>query len=157
MGVECGLAQILPEEVERLRKGPDSHMERKVDSDQYFELGKMWHCLHYLLTGSVESGKPPLDLFVFAVQKLRSGTEGRTILNPSQVRELQCTLKPITCETLRLRLVPERMAKLGIYWADYVQLHPESECDYLLTLFDEFKAFVEETATKQMGLLVAAA
>jgi hypothetical protein len=136
---------------------PNWHLERKVPDDQVLDLGKMWHCLHYLLTGSADSGIPPLNLFGLAVQQLRSGVQRHDVLDSTQVRELHRTLEPITRQTLQLRFDPDRMVKLGVYWADYVQANPVSECDYLLTLFDDLKTFVAEAEARNQGLLVEAA
>ncbi len=152
MGIVCGLIQIFPNEVERLRKDPDWIFERKVVIDSY-SLGKMWHCLHYLLNESADSGEPPLDLFVFAINR---GDYGLKVLDPKQVQELHRGLEPLTRKTLRERLAPNRMVEMRVYQADCLQSHPESEGEFLLTVFDEFKAFVAETAKKKLGLLVEA-
>jgi hypothetical protein len=157
MGLSCALVQLLPEEVERLRTEAAWHLERKVPDEQVLDLGKMWHCLHYLLTDSADDGTPPLDLFGLAVQQLRTGSDERNVLDPIQVRDLCRTLKSITHQTLRLRFDPNRMIELDIYWSDYIRNNPGSECNYLLTLFDDLKVFVSEASTRNMGLLVEAA
>ena len=154
MGLVCGLVQVTPEEVRRLLREPAWYPERRPLES--YSLGKVWHGLHYLLTGSADSGTPPLDLFAMAIRQLRTGVEGRNTLDPSQVKELHRALESITPETLRLRWNPDRMAGAGVYWADYFQSHPESEYEHQLALFAEVKEFVAEAASKNMGLLVEA-
>ena len=152
MGLGCGLVQVTPDEVRRLRREPAWYPERRPLES--YSLGKVWHGLHYLLTGSAESGAPPLDVFAVAIRQLRTGAEGRHTLDPGQVKELHRALESITPDTLRLRWDPDRMASAGVYWADYFQSHPDSEYGHQLALFAEVKGFVAEAASHNMGLLV---
>jgi hypothetical protein len=156
MGITCGLGQILPDEVDRLRREPKWYPERRAADVQYYDMGKVWHCFHYLLTGSADSATPPLDLFDFAIRKLRTGSEGRTILDGIQVRELHRALEPITKAVFKRRFDPRRMAELKIYMADLVLEQPEEMCEQLLEMLDELKSFVEQAAANGQGLLVEA-
>jgi hypothetical protein len=154
MGLECGLVQVTPDEISRLRREPAWYPERRPLES--YSLGKVWHGLHYLLTGSADSGTGPLDLFAVAIRQLRTGAEGRNTLDPGQVKELHRALESIAPGALQLRWEPDRMASAGVYWADYFQGHPESEYEHQLALFAEVKGFVAEAASKNMGLLVEA-
>src|SRR5262245_43725011 len=53
MGLVCGLVQVTPEEVRRLRREPAWYPERRPLEG--YSLEKVWHGLHYLLTGSADS------------------------------------------------------------------------------------------------------
>ena len=81
MGIACVLVQLRAEEVERLRKEPNWRLERKLPDEQVLDVGKMWHCLHFLLTGSADPGVHPLNLFGSTVQQSRSGVQVRGILD----------------------------------------------------------------------------
>jgi hypothetical protein len=164
-GIECGLVQVVPAEV-AASKDPEWFLKRQVPEMDGLDVGQAWHCLHYLLTSFAESATPPLDLFNVAIHLLqRRRTEVRSpkdevpswaTIDDVQVRELHHALQRITDATLRQRFDPNRMASLQVFCADYVQQHPESEWEYLSTLFHDMKSFVAETASKKKGLLVEA-
>jgi hypothetical protein len=146
------LVQVTPVGVYRLRQEPAWYPERRPLES--YSLGKVWHGLHYLLTGSADSAIPPLDLFVVAIRQLRTGAEGRNTLDPGQVRAPHRALELVTTDSLRLRFDPDRMVDAGVYWADFFRDHPGIEYEHQLALFAEVKDYVAEAASKNMGLLV---
>jgi hypothetical protein len=147
---------INPEEVERLRKAPDWYPKREIPDDEYLDFGKMWHCFHYLLTGTADSGTYPLDFLRFGIKLARAGVDGRNVLDVTQVKELQLVLEGIKVGDFLHNLDPQRMVELRVYWADYFLLHTESLVAQQLDMLEELKAFVAKAAAQKMGLLVEA-
>lgn len=127
------------------------------DTDE-IDLDKAWHGIHYLLTGTAWGGSEPLNYIVTGgrtVGDIEIGYGPARVLSRDQVQAFQRALATVTHEQLRTAYHPKAMSKAEIYpdiW-DRTDESPEEILDYLLSYFDELKAFVTKASDAGNGLI----
>jgi hypothetical protein len=128
MGIECAMYQITPDELETIldseaafEKFHDSCFPETLDEDEGIEfssmeenslyLGKMWHLLHYLITGDADNEDYPLACAVMAGYLLHKSWNDWSFLPSDQVKEIAEALVGLSDDDLRrvgeIRPIPE--------------------------------------------------
>ncbi len=161
MGQYAVLRRVNPEEFEAcLREEPG---EAQDENDEH-HLDKMWHALHFLLTGSAWEGKAPLNFIISGGQTI--GVESDDLddvdwvpergFTPNQVREIELALRPISGDTIKSRFEPKEMDAQGIYPEVWDREDEQAEvCEALGEYYDEMKQFIAETAERGYALIVS--
>lgn len=124
------------------------------------DLDKAWHGAHWLLTGSVWEGEPPLDFIV------RGGTDldydgpwnqpPRTFM-PAETRAIADALARVSDDELRARYKPDEMMKAEIYpeiW-DRQPDGIEDPQQYLMSTLADVRAAVNDAVGRGWGLIVS--
>ena len=177
MGVYCTLKQITENELQQIRSDPEavaSFVERTTAATSppvsqstgvgssslptpkisLVSLEKMWHGLHFLLTGEPFGGTPPLSLAILGGDPIAEQEEGPIIvLGPSEVKEVATTLSALTHEELDRRFDPAKFEAAEIYpgvWdEDREELFSE-----LMMYFDDLVAFYRDAAQCKNAVLI---
>lgn len=127
----------------------DDEVTREPDT---LDVGRWWHGLHYLLTGTAWEGAPPLD-FIARGGRLLDGEGTVRVFTTDQVREISHALEPITVDVLSARFDPVQMTRLKIY--------PHAwQSDALAELrvyFESLKRLLRRAAAEGLGLVVQVA
>ena len=159
MGMSVQLAAITPEQLGRLVASPDvlgflypDEGERQVADE--LDIEKSWHGLHYLLTGEVWGGAPPLADAVLGGRPLGDGLSygPAMALTPDEVKAVAGALEKVTHDQLRERYGDGS----ALMAADiYPQLWDRSNeiGGYLLPYFDDLVAFYRRAADNGHAVL----
>jgi hypothetical protein len=85
--------------------------------DKWLELGKTWHLLHFLLTGSADSAPPPLGNAILGGTPIGAdvGYGPARFLTPRQVAEVAEALAAIDPAELARRFDPAAIHRANIY------------------------------------------
>ena len=115
------------------------------------DLGKMWHGLHYLLTGTALGGEPPLDQAILGGIELGEdmGYGPPRYLTPDEVREVTEALHRTPAEVFMSRFNPAAMNDAEIYSGALEEGEPE----WLRQPLEELIAFYNNAAKAQLAVL----
>ena len=180
MGIYCTLMQVTEDELQQGRSDPKvvlSLIKRKRaasppppgqstrlgPSDQptppaptirLVSLEKMWHGLHFLLTGEPWGGTPPLSNAILGDDPDEEREEGSlNVLGPSDVKEVATALSALTHEELHGRFDPAKFAAADIYPAVWDESREELFSE-LMMYFDELVGFYREAARCGNAVLI---
>lgn len=133
------------------------HNRHARPSWHQFTLDKVWQAIHFLLTGQIDGGNPPLVWVVLGGLELadkKNYTNGSPvrILSPDQVREVAGALSAISGEQLLSRATIAEMASKNIY---AISENAVPEREYLRTQYEELKQFYVDAAQKGNGMLLS--
>ena len=159
MGMYGGLYQLQPSEASGLHADPKaviSLLNTEPSDGSYLSLEKAWHGLHYLLTGSPQTGPSPLSFILEGGSEVGPELDyGRARLLPREfVKELDASLSALSIDDLWARFDPKQMSRDKVYpeiWDE-----PEDDLkDEYGRYFDELKRFVREAARAGDAILIA--
>ena len=128
--------------------------EREPSPDRSIEIGKAWHGLHFLFTGTSDGGEEPACYLSSGGEPLDDDGYARA-LRPNQTKRFGDFLGRFTPEHLTRRYDPERMDKLRIYpegWMTRTE-NPHTT-EWLLESFADVRTFVTKAANAGDGLIV---
>ena len=147
-----------PGELKELKDNPDkledAIFEAESFDENFFDVDKAWHGIHYLLTGSDWQGELPLFNAVLGGKEFGSEDLGYgppRYLTKEEVQELNEALEKISWNELEKRYDPLTMSKLEIYpdiWDD------EDALEYLEHHFNALKNFLADTARQEKALVL---
>jgi hypothetical protein len=122
------------------------------------DVGKMWHALQFLLTGSAWEGPAPLDFLVNGGHDLAE-PDGDSFsiraFSPAQVKEIAEALAAISPESLQRRFDPAAMRANDIYpdvWTREDEI--DQLRDELTRSYRKMQQFIAETAREGSALLL---
>jgi len=129
-----------------------------LPTEDQMDLDKAWHVLHFLFTGSAWEGEFPQGFLVSCgkpVGDVDVGYGPARGYTPAEVAQISAYLESLDLSALRTSLGPKRLSEEGIY-PDFGSEEPISDEDweYCSGAFNNMAAFVSETASRQMALLV---
>jgi hypothetical protein len=119
------------------------------------DLDKMWHGIHFLLTGTAWEGTEPLCYLLVGGQQVGEVGHGPArALSSAQVSAFSVALAPLTGENLRVRFNPKAMEAADIYPSGWEDPDEDDEFGGLASYFDDLKAFVTDAAAKNSGIII---
>ena len=171
MGLECTLWQITPEKLMEYRSSdeavedfidfcfPEMYDEQvfkdKSKTKKYYEedlcLGKMWHLLHYLLTGDENSEKYPLAYAIVVGYSINDNWEDLTFIEPHEVKDTADALNDISEDEFHKRCVEGSFSEKEIYRCPGDL--DDNEVSETLEYFVRLKEFFIDAANKGNAVL----
>ena len=117
----------------------------------FLDVDKSWHAIHFLLTGSVKEGEPPLSWVVFAPTEIGADLgHGRArLLMPDQVLEVSKALTPIVADKLKKKCDWTVMNDSQIY----PQGWRSGDQDYIAENYTQLRKFYDSAARRHMGVV----
>lgn len=135
MGLDCTLWQISPEKLRCLIDSeeaveefidfvfPEDYVEEVFQdiskTSQFYEkdlgLEKMWHLLHYLLTGDEDSVDFPLAYAIVVGHSINEIWEDLTYVEPYEVKEIATAISNISETKIRKRIAGLASGDIDIY------------------------------------------
>ena len=119
------------------------------------DLDKMWHVLHFLMTGEPWEVDTPLSRALFGNAKLGPGTGygggPAGFLTPQEVREVTEALSSVTHQALRQRFSLERLNAGDIYPGNF----EDHEIEVLIRDFDRLVAYYRDAMKCGNGMVMA--
>jgi len=120
------------------------------EPDNYIDLDKGWHGVHYLLTGEAEGGQEPLSLAVFGGEEFgpEVGYGPARFLAPNQVAIVAAAFESVTVDSLTARFNPQDMEQKQIY-PDVLWVRDGADAlDYLLENYQQLAVFYRDAAAR---------
>ena len=120
------------------------------EPENYVDVDKAWHGIHYLLTGESGGGQEPLSLAIFGGVEFgpEVGIGSARFLTSIQVAELANALDAIPIETLAARFNPKDMEQKEIY-PDVIWVRDNRESlEYLLENYQQLLSFYRDAAVR---------
>jgi hypothetical protein len=129
--------------------------ERYAMLHRHLDIGKSWHGIHYLLTGSAAAVAGPLSYAILGGTRILK--DGKPIstsyLSPEQVRALASALDLTSAADLRERFDPNAMKAHAIYPTVIWKENPDDELEILLDDFQRLVAFYRTNANRGDAVL----
>lgn len=142
-----------PDTVEEFLFGEEDAYEDRSDLD----LDKMWHAIHFLLTGGAHEERPPLDFLALGGEEMGDdlGYGAPRACRSRVVREIAKALEALTPDAALARFDPDRMSSLSIYpevW-DREDERADQQA-WLRQSYTALRDLVLRAARDELGLLV---
>lgn len=133
------------------------HKKHARDSWSEFSIEKAWQAIHFLLTGQIEGGTPPVAWAVLGGSELadeKDYTAGcpLRILSPEQVRQIAQALSGISASQLLSRATIAEMVSRDIY---AVSKDERRSRQYIRTHYEALRQFYNDAAGKGNGILLS--
>ncbi len=146
LGRLLGARQALPPPSE-----PASDWTPPDDGDE-LELEKAWAGIHYLLAGDVGPTDSPLSFIMGGVEigEEDMGYGPARVVRAADVRAIQAGLRPITPDVFRARYNPAELNAEEIYPAGW----EDDGLDYLVDYYEQLRAFIDDAAARNNGLII---
>jgi hypothetical protein len=121
------------------------------------DLDKTWHGIHFLLTETDWDGEEPLCYLVKGGKEIGNidvGYGPARSIKAVQVKRFADALNNIEIEELKRRFNPKKMMELDIYPTIWDRGPEEDDTlEYLIWGYNTLRAFVNEAAEKDKGLI----
>jgi hypothetical protein len=153
MGMIGIAKRVAAKDVAAAAKSPARFLEPGTGE---LSLEKMWHAIHWLLTGAPIGGPEPLSLAILGGQPAGAdlGFGPARLLAPEQVRAVAAALKGIDFDALWSRFDAARMDQDEIY--PQVWDEPEDELrEEIAGYYQELALLYESAAQAGDGMLLA--
>jgi hypothetical protein len=133
----------------------NSAQARMPDPDRTVDIEKGWHGLHFLFTGTDDTGEEPACYLVRGGEDLDDEGQARA-LRPQQVRGFADYLSALTPAELERRYDPARMTALKIYPEIWKRpaVSGDDPLHWLLQCFAEVQTFMNRAAAEGDGVIV---
>jgi hypothetical protein len=147
------------EEIRQLLEQPDNISDFIEQERTSTDLDKAWHGIHWLLTGSADSGEEPLSYLLVGgepVGDVDVGYGPARALTSEQVAAWDAALSRTSREELARRFDPKAMLEAQIYpaiWARSIK-GGEDTLEYVLQAYGSLRDFVGAARKEHSGLLV---
>ncbi|BAY83615.1 hypothetical protein NIES267_31040 [Calothrix parasitica NIES-267] len=169
MGMTGNYRRISQEKLTELQNHPElinDFLFPAYEADQiselngsYLDIDKTWHAIHFLLTGTIASGQPPLENVVMGGTPLGDPENPdfdfgpARFLNPSEVKEVSETISKISKAEFQSRFNPSQLVEAEIY-PTLVWERGEAELEYLTNHFLGLVKFFQEAAKNREIVLL---
>lgn len=158
MSMVCKLVTVAPDKLQELIREPANVFPTFYPRDfsrptgPHLDLDKMWHGLHYILTGTAWDGEPPLSLAILGGTEIGedTGYGPPRYLTPTEVRAVTAALSNVPHDVFLARFDPMAMNQAEIYSGGWEQCAPEGLIDWLARL----ASFYHQAATAGLAVLI---
>jgi hypothetical protein len=154
----CHVHAVCEAEAQQMREGPEAAMELLEGglAGEGLSLQKSWHGLHFVLNGSAEGGREPLNFLLDGGLPVGEdmGYGPARLFSPKQVASLAKTLEAITPEEFDRRFDVEALAAEEVYPRIWDERREDLLAEYQ-GYFGELRKLVREAARGGRGLLVS--
>nr|CAP48980.1 putative integron gene cassette protein [uncultured bacterium] len=160
MGMAACFAAIDQKTSDRLRLNPDELEDYLYPDDgdgepeNYIDVDKAWHGIHYLPTGTSDEGQPPLSWAILGGAELGDdmGYGPARILTPEQVKAVAGALP--SEETFKASYAPQAMEAAQVY-PDVIWVRDGDEAlEYLVENYKVMVEFYQSAASRGDGAIL---
>ena len=155
MSMICYLREADESQIDQLLADPESIHDLLEEESGEVELGKAWHGIHFLLTGSEWEGEEPLCYLVRGGEEVGDEDVGygpARVLRPNQVARWAAALLAILADEMRRRYDQQAMLKAEIY--PQMGWHVPEALGYLLEYYGALSSFVEQARDRGKGAII---
>jgi hypothetical protein len=162
MSMNGHLCRVRPQKQRELRESGGASTLLLVGGEGRapLELGKDWHMLHFLLTGSAWGGEPPLASAILGGEEFGAelGYGRARYLAPDAVEEVARALEAVSHLELRERFDPVLLARAEVYPLSGDELSRADLEEYFASVFSRFDDLCDyyaDAAEAGEGMLLA--
>jgi hypothetical protein len=123
--------------------------------DNYLDIDKTWHAIHFTLNGDAWGGEGPLAMTLLGGQEIGEdvGYGPAQFLHPWQVKEVAIALAGVDSAEFRERFNPAAMDAAEIY-PQMWERDGEKGLEYVLDYYSQLVSFYREAADRGDAVLV---
>lgn len=127
----------------------------REDDSPHVDLDKVWHGLHYFLTGSADGGEEPCCYLACKGRNigLYNGVGVRAI-SSSQLTAFELALQPIDKDELLRRFDGAAMAEADVYLSTMWEQGDPAELDFAFEKFALLKEFLGAAKARHEGAII---
>jgi hypothetical protein len=152
MGLTLSLFSLDAKTARELALGPEYVPSPEGEELLYCELGKDWHILHFLFTGTAEATDHPLGLLYDAgLEPEDFCSDDLWIVSSAQVSTFREALRTISDEELKSRFDPEATAAADVYQAHGLTA---DDWDFVSEGIPRLRDFAEACADRGCGAII---
>lgn len=157
MSMIGNFAAITAEQVDELIQDPErttdflDELAEGTGNEDFLDVDKSWHGIHFLLTGSAWEGDAPLKWVVLAPREIGEdvGYGPARILTPAEVSEVNKALASIPADQLQSKYDWQALNRNEIYPQNW----SEGDHDYIVGNFEDLKKLYASAAHRGMGII----
>jgi hypothetical protein len=158
VGMYASLFAVPESLVDEMRRDAATREEWLGDPSELdtHQLDKLWHGLHYLMTGSDQPTNAPVGHAIFGGAALSEDDMGfgpATYLTPAEVAVAAVAMKQLDAKDLRARFDPADMSARGVYPDIWVR-EGEAALDDLLAAYEKLRSYYARAADKGLAMLM---
>jgi hypothetical protein len=136
------------------KKASESDRTEKAGTE--LRIDKSWHGLHFLLTGRLEGGNPPLSMALMGGKQIPDqhnvmGFGPALKLTAEEVSHVSESLDALSCDELLNRYDPKEMQEQGVY---AMGQSTDDDREYLRFHYEKLVAFYSDARAANNGMLV---
>jgi hypothetical protein len=170
MGMTYELRQLSPAYAQQLLHNPDEVLQYYDDASEgklpteaqgeELDLDKVWHGLHYLLTGTAWDGEEPWNYLLLGGEQIGDEEEHEVgygparVLLPFQVAAFFQALATLSPAELSERFNPEEMTRLDIYPSVWDRKDEELK-EWMQESLADLQNFLRRAVAQQKAVVVA--
>ena len=138
-----------------LEKFLGDHFESEEPTN-IVDVGKSWHCIHFMLTGDATGGEGPLAWAVLGGEETGedAGYGPARILRPGQVKEVSSALSSIDRADFSSRYNPAAMKAADVYLSDMCVRDGDEALDYIVENYLALADFYRDAAERGDGAVL---
>lgn len=121
------------------------------NDENYLCIGKAWHVIHFLLTGSDSNEGSPLSKVIFSENsQLLRQSEGSpfdcsvSMLTPNEVKEILNNLNQVSLDEIKSRFDNNKLLSMGIY-PEFWWRQDNEPLEYILSSYCKIISFFEKS------------
>jgi len=178
LGLYCDIIRLKDENIRKAAELKDKTEElysfiQNTESDNWFELDKAWHGIHFLLTGKLKEQAAGFLINEGSILRAYNWMENYGVdvtdmrsFTPDEVIKINNILTSKESGELKKYYDPAEMHKNNIYpgiWekkefftshfiAKHFKISPR--LDYLINNYEKLRIFINDTTKKEMGLII---
>ncbi len=133
----------------------ENYIYAEQKQEQYLDLDKAWHAIHFMLNGNAYEGQGALALAFFGGEEIGEdvGYGPARYLTVEQVRQVSESLSQISHEVFSQKYDPVAMDESSVY-PNIWEREGEEGLHYILPFFDDLKKFYQEAALRDQAVLI---
>ncbi len=140
-------------------KPPEINFDITEEECFVIDLDKSWHGIHFMLSGSIADGNPPLDFLLCGgryIGDIDIGYGPARALTSSELANVKVALEHIDIDEFKSRYNPESMSENDIYPAvwDRKDVHDEN-LEFLLENYSAMKNYINDIYNKSCGIIIS--
>ena len=159
MGMICSIYAVSDDDRLRFDGNSDELLDFMEEAEDTIDLDMAWHAIHFLLTGSVWEGEPPLNFVVTGGSPIAGSDTGYgevRFFGSGEVKAVSEALDGIFLEVLLHRYDAKRFSSAEIYPSIWDRISEEEENkEYIGENYEQLRSYIGSLAKRGSAMMVS--
>jgi len=159
MGMICSIHAATEDDMRRFSGNVDDLFEFFEESEDTIDLDKSWHAIHFLLTGSVWEGEPPLNFIIgggTSIEDSDGGYGEARFFRKAEVAAISSSLAAISVESLLARYDGKALTAADIYPSIWARPDEQEEnLNYIRENYSELQTYLAGLVDRGSAMIVS--